>query len=98
MNVEFPHRLGERSQTGPEFSSIERKRMDRSTFLGATGMIGMIVGIVLAEAELDLGVRFEEADHRAGVRQKRADARFVEVVSGFVLDVGSRLLEQVLDT
>ena len=72
--------------------------MDRSAFLGAAGMIGMIVGIVLAEAELDLGVRFEKADHRAGVRQKRPDARFVEVVSGLVLDVGSRLLERVLDT
>ena len=48
----FPHRPGERSQTGPDFSSIERKRMDRSAFLGATGMIGMIVGIFLPKLNL----------------------------------------------
>src|SRR5262245_29426241 len=71
--------------------------MDRAALLDAAGVIGMIVGIILAERELHLGIFFEEAHHRTGVLQERADAAGIEVVSRLVPDIGCRLLERVFD-
>ncbi len=80
-----------------ELSSVERLRVNRAAFLGAAGMIGVIVGIVLAEIEFYLGMRLEEVDHRAGVFKKRIHPRFVEMISCRVLDVGLCIVERVID-
>src|ERR1700712_3649236 len=80
-----------------EFSTVKRQRMDRSPLLGAAGMIGMIIRIVPAKGEFHLGIFFEEADHRASVVEKRVDARCIEMIAGFVLDICSRLLDGVVD-
>ena len=92
----FPHRPRERGQMASELSSIKRRRMDRSAFLGAAGMIGMIVGIVLAEGEFDLGIRLEEA--RPSRRLCRETRRPALRRSGFRLRAGCRssLIEPVL--
>ena len=93
----FRHLLGERGQTASEFSSIKGLGVNRPAFLGAARMIGMIVGIVLAEVELHLGVRLEKVDHGAGIVEKSVHARFVEMVSRLVLDVDFRTLKRVVN-
>jgi hypothetical protein len=67
----FPHRLGQPGEVSAKSASIEWKRVNRAALLDATGMIGMIIRIVLAEGELHLGIFFEEAHHRAGILQER---------------------------
>ena len=59
MPMKVDSRIGWASdgQMAAELSSVERQRMDRPALLGAAGMIGMIVRIVLAEGEFDLGIR-----------------------------------------
>ena len=93
----FRHRLGEHGQAASEFSSVKRLGVYRPAFLGAAWTIGMIVGIVLAEVELHFGVRLEKVDHGTSIVEKSVHARFVEMVSRLVLDVGFRIFKRVVD-
>jgi hypothetical protein len=93
----FRHRLGERGEMVAEFSSVKGLGVDRPAFLGAAWMIGMIVGIVLAEVEPHLGVCLKKVDHGAGVVEKGGHTRLVEMVSRLVLDVGFRILKRVVN-
>ena len=82
---------------GSELSSVKGLRVNRAAFFGAARMIGVIVGIVLAEVEFYLGMRLEKIDHGAGIVEKRVHARLVEMVSRRVLDVGLCIIKRVVD-
>src|SRR6187431_977566 len=93
----LPHRLRQRSQMASELASVKGLGMNRSALLGAAWMIGVIVRVIFAEVEFYLGVRLEEADHGAGVLQERGNARFVEMVSRLMRDIGFRIFKRVVD-
>src|ERR1700761_6361240 len=80
-----------------EQPAVERERVNRSPLLRAAGMVGMIVRIVPSEGELHRGVLLEESNHRTGVLQERLNACCIEVVSGFVLNIGPGLLDRIID-
>ena len=84
MNVDSRIRWASEDRSAPSFASVKRQRMDRPALLRAAGMIGMIIGIVVAQGELHLVVFLEEAVHCAGIVQERVDPPCVEMVSGLV--------------
>ena len=84
-------------QMRTEPSPIKRQRMNRAPLFRTTGAIGMVIRIIFAEGELDLGIRLEEADHRPGIVEKRVNTGLVEMIPGFMLNIGSRVLDGIVD-